>query len=239
MAKRYIGVDLEGTDVRLAILTAGSGGAVEVVLDKREYDSAEEAVEGIREMLGGDPALNDRIVTALPGRVGLFRRLRFPFREKGKIEAALPLELSAQLPVELAEHQIGFLPPRAREKDYEVDAVVVHRGEIEALLEHFPAPEHHPRRVDFFPFALLPMLADQEGILIYCRRLEVVVALVYDGMIWDYRLLPGTAESSEQEVLEFIANQVSQLENAINAEDLPLWLIGAGVIFKQIHRWVR
>ncbi len=234
MAKRYIGIDLEGIDVRVAILTAGAG-TVDVKLDKREYNSPEEAVTAINEMLGGEPALNDRIVTALPGRVGLFRRLRFPFREKGKIEAALPLELSSQLPVELEEHLISFLPPRARENDYEVDAVVVHYGEIEALLEHFPEAEHHPRRIDFFPFALLPALADREGLLIYCRRLEVVVALVYDGIIWDYRLLPGTAESSEEEVLDFIGNQVSQLENAINADNLPLWVIGAGVTEK-IHQ---
>ncbi len=232
MAKRYIGIDLEGTDVRVAILTAVSGGSVDVELDKREYDSPEEAVEAIGELLGGEPALNDRIVTALPGRVGLFRRLRFPFREKNKIEAALPLELTSQLPVELEEHLISFLPPRARENDYEVDAVVIHRGEIKALVEHFPEPEHHPRRIDFFPFALLPVLAEHEGLLIYCRRLEVIVALVYDGIIWDYRLLPGTAESSEDEVLDFIANQVSQLENAISADSLPLWVIGAGVTDK-------
>lgn len=228
MVKRFVGIDLEGMDVRIAILTAGPG-KVDVELDKREYHSPEEAVAAINEMLGGDPGLNDRIVTALPTRVGLFRRLRFPFREKGKIEAALPLELSAQLPVELEEHRIAFLPPRARENDYEVDAVVVHRGEIEALIEHFPAPEHTPRRIDFFPFALLPVLAEREGVLIYCRRLEVVVALIYDGMIWDYRLFPGTAETSAEEILDFISNQVSQLENAVNAGELPLWVIGAGV----------
>ncbi len=229
MAKRFIGIDLEGIDVRMAVLTATAGQVQIQALDKREYNSPEETVAAINEMLGGEPALNDRMVTALPTRVGLFRRLRFPFREKSKIEASLPIELSAQLPVELEEHQFAFLPPRARENDYEVDAVVVHRGEVEALIEHFPQPEHNPRRIDLFPFALLPVLCDRDSLLIYCRRLEVVVALVFDGIIWDYRLLPGTAESSEEEILDFVSNQVSQLENAINREDLPLWVIGAGV----------
>ena len=48
-------------------------------------------------------------------------------------------------------------------------------------------------------------------------------------MVWDYRLLPGTSESNETDILDFISHQVSQLENAIGQENLPLWVIGAGV----------
>jgi|GEM_PF-1084989 len=227
MAKRYIGVDLEGTEARVAILTAPPG-RINVELDKRSYDSPEEAAEAIQEMLGGEVALGDRMVTALPSRVGLFRRVRFPFREKSKIEATLPLELGSRLPITLEEHVISFLPARAREKDYEVDAVVVNRLEVDDLLTHFPDPQQNPRSIDYFPFALLPALEQKEGILIYCRLLEVVVALVYDGMIWDYRLLPGTSESAEEDILDFISNQISQLENAVGRVDLPLWVMGAG-----------
>jgi hypothetical protein len=96
-------------------------------------------------------------------------------------------------------------------------------------LGHFPEPEHNPRRIDLFPFAFLPVIGDQDGMLIYCRRLEVVVALVYDGMIRDYRLLPGTSELSEEEIFDFIATQIGQLENSIGHEGFPLWVIGAGV----------
>ncbi|MDA3902537.1 MAG: type II secretion system protein GspL [Desulfuromusa sp.] len=228
MSKRFIGIDLEGTDVRVAILTAAPG-KIDVELDKRTHETPESAAGAIKEMLGGKITLRDRLVTALPCRVGLFRRLRFPFREKNKIEAALPLELKSQLPISLEEHVISFLPPRARADDYEVDAVVVNKREVEELLTYFPDPEQNPHRIDLFPFALLPVLSDQDGILVYCRRLEVVVALVYDGAIRDYRLLPGTSELNEEEIFDFIANQVSQLENAIGYEDLPLWIIGAGV----------
>ncbi len=237
MAKRYIGIDLEGTEARVAIVTAASGSTY-VALDSRSCDSPEETAEAIREMVG-ELALGDRLVTALPCRVGLFRRLHFPFREKRKIKAALPLELASQLPVPLEEQLIAFLPPRAREDDYEVDAIVINRLEVDDLLLHFPDPEHHPRRIDYFPFGLLPILGEQEGILIYCRRLEVVVALIFEGVIWDYRLLPGTSELAEEEVLDFISNQVSQLENAIGQEDLPLWVIGAGVtekVLSELHQ---
>ncbi len=228
MAKRFIGIDLEGADARVAVLTAEPG-KIDVVLDKRQYATPDEAARGIREMLGGRLSLGDRLVAALPCRVGLFRRLRFPFREKAKIKAALPLELAAQLPIPLEEHLISFLPPRARENDYEVDAVVVNKLEVSELLTYFPTPEQHPRRIDLFPFALVPTLGNRDGIVVYCRRLEVVVALIYDGIVWDYRLLPGTSELEDSEVYDFIAHQVSQLENTVEVEGLPLWVLGAGV----------
>lgn len=228
MAKRFIGIDLEGSDVRVAILKAGSG-KIDVILDKRQYESPEQASAAIIDMLDGKVTLGDRLLTALPCRVGLFRRLRFPFRDRSKIEEALPLELSSQLPLPLSEHLIASLPPRARDKDYEVDAVVVNKLEVDELLSHFPDPEQNPRRIDLFPFALLPVLAERDGILVYCRRLEVVVALVYDGQIRDYRLLPGTSELDESEIFEFISHQIGQLENAIGIDNLPLWVIGAGV----------
>jgi len=228
MSKRFIGIDLEGPEVRVAVLTTVQG-RINVEMEKRHYDSPEEAAEAIRELLGGKIGLGDRLITALPCRVGLFRRLHFPFRERGKIEEALPLELNSQLPISLEEHLISFLPPLALENDYQVDTVVVNKREVEELLSHFPEPEQNPARIDLFPFALLPVLGDQDGILVYCRRLEVVVALIYDGMIRDYRLLPGTSELIEEDIFDFIANQVSQLENAIGHSDLPLWVTGAGV----------
>ncbi|MCD6187453.1 MAG: PilN domain-containing protein [Desulfuromusa sp.] len=228
MSKRFIGIDLEGTDVRVAVLTAVAG-KIDIELGKRSYDTPDAAASAIEAIVGGKLALGDRLVTALPCRVGLFRRLHFPFREKNKIEAALPLELNSQLPISLEEHLISFLPPRAGENDYEVDAVVVNKREVGELLTYFPNPEQNPRRIDLFPFALLPALGEQDGILIYCRRLEVVVSLVYDGMIKDYRLLPGTSELNEEEIFDFIANQVSQLESAVGYEEFPLWIMGAGV----------
>ena len=228
MSRRFIGIDLEGTEVRVAALTV-TAGKIAVELEKRSYDTPATAAAAITEILGGKIGLGDRLVTALPCRVGLFRRLHFPFREKNKIAAALPLELNAQLPIPLAEHVIAFLPARPRENDYEVDAVVVNKHEVEELLTCFPEPEHNPRRIDLFPFAFHPLLPQQNCIQIYCRQLEVVVSLVCAGRIEDYRLLPGTGELDEQEIFDFIASQISQIENSLGENDLPLWVIGAGV----------
>ncbi|MBD1400479.1 type II secretion system protein GspL [Pelovirga terrestris] len=228
MSKRFIGIDLEGAEVRVALLQK-TAGKIKVDFERRVYSLPEESRAALTEMLAGKTAITDRLVTALPARVGLFRRLRFPFREKRKIEAALPLALSAQLPVSLEEKLVSYLAPRPCDNDYEVDAVVVNKLEVADLLEHFPDPEQHPGRIDIFPFALLPALAEQDGVLIYCRRVEVVVALIAAGKIEDYRLLPGTTELRDDELYDFISQQVSQLEYALEQDDLPLWVMGAGV----------
>ncbi|MBW6508634.1 MAG: PilN domain-containing protein [Desulfuromonadales bacterium] len=237
MSKRFIGIDLEGVEVRVALLQM-TAGKIKIDLERRAYSSPEESRAALAEILAGKTALTDRVVTALPARVGLFRRLRFPFREKRKIEAALPLALSAQLPVSLEEKLVSYLPPRPGDNDYEVDAVVVNKLEITDLLDHFPDPEQNPGRVDMFPFALLPALAEQDGVLIYCRRVEVVVALIVGGRLEDYRLLPGTTELADEELYDFISQQVSQLEYALEQEELPLWIMGAGVT-DQLYQYLQ
>src|SRR6056297_359590 len=228
MSKRFIGIDLEGAEVRVALLQMVAG-KIKVDLERRVYSSPEESRAALTEILAGKSVMTDRVVTALPARVGLFRRLRFPFREKRKIEASLPLALSAQLPVSLEEKLVSYLAPRPCDNDYEVDTVVVNKLEIADLLDHFPDPEQNPGRIDMFPFALLPALAEQDGVLIYCRRVEVVVALIVAGRVEDYRLLPGTTELRDEELYDFISQQVSQLEYAQEQDDLPLWVMGAGV----------
>ncbi|MFO7765862.1 MAG: GspL/Epsl periplasmic domain-containing protein [Pelovirga sp.] len=228
MSKRFIGVDLEGVEVRVVQLRMVSG-KIHADFKRRNYSSADESRAALEEILAGRTTLTDRMVTALPARVGLFRRLHFPFREKRKIEAALPLSLSAQLPVTLEDKLISYLLPRPCDNDYEVDTVVVNKLEVADLLEHFPDAEQNPGRVDIFPFALLPALGEQDGVLIYCRRVEVVVALIVQGRVEDYRLLPGTSEMQDEELFEFISQQVSQLEYAAEQEELPLWIMGAGV----------
>lgn len=237
MSKRFIGIDLEGVEVRVVLLQMAAG-KIKVDFERRAYNSPEESRAALAEILAGKTALTDRVVTALPARVGLFRRLRFPFREKRKIEAALPLALSAQLPVSLEEKLVSYLPPRPGDNDYEVDAVVVNKLEIADLLDHFPDPEQNPGRVDMFPFALLPALAEQDGVLIYCRRVEVVVALIVGGRLEDYRLLPGTTELQDEELYDFISQQVSQLEYALEQAELPLWVMGAGVT-DQLYQYLQ
>jgi len=226
MSKRFIGIDLDAGVVRIAIITVIAG-KVDIELDRCNYATSVEAETAILKMLGGKIALGDRLVTALPCRAGLFRSLRFPFRDKNKLKAALPLAMGLQLPISLKEHQVAFLTPRSVAEGYDVDAVAVEKSTIAEVLDHFPDAEQHPRRIDFFPFALLPELND--GIVIYCRQAEVVVAHVEGGVVCDYRLLPGQAELSENDLVDTIANQLGQFENSCDHEELSVSIIGMDV----------
>lgn len=229
MSKRVIAVDLEGTEVRVAILQLISG-KIEVALEQRQAGSAEETADLLRDMLAGKMTLTDRVVTALPARLALFRRLPFPFREKRKIEAALPLAFSAQLPISLEDQVLAFLPPQAVEEGgYEVDAVAVNRQKISDILACFPEPQQNPGRIDLMPFALLPALGDRAGFLVCCRATEVVVALISAGRVEEYRLLPVAGDMSDEDVTGFVSQQLSRLGHGQEHDGLPLWLVGSGV----------
>ncbi len=229
MSKRIIAVDLEGVEVRVATLQVLAG-KIEVGLEQRQAGSVEETADLLREMLAGKMTLTDRVVTALPARVALFRRLTFPFREKRKIEAALPLSFSSQLPISLEDQVLAFLSPRpGADNAYEVDAVAVNRQKIAEMLEYFPEPQQNPGRIDLLPFALLPALDNATGSLVCCSATEVVVALVSAGRVEDYRLLPLAGDMSDEDITTFVSQQLNQLEHAHKHEELPLWLIGSGV----------
>lgn len=228
MAKRVIAVDLDGDDLHIATLQMVSG-KIETQFEQHPVASAQDIHEILGERLVTKSSLADRVVTALDAQDALFRRLRFPFREKRKIEAALPLSFAAQLPISLDDQVLSFLPPRKteNEKKFEVDAVAVGHGRIEQVLAYFPDPLQNPGRIDLFPFALAPVLGDGPGILILCRSREIIVALLEEGRFTDYRFLPLVEGTSDDDLLDFILPQIQQLEQRCGYDSLPLWLLGS------------
>ncbi|HEX9778085.1 MAG TPA: type II secretion system protein GspL [Geopsychrobacteraceae bacterium] len=232
MAKRYIGIELDGETARVALLTEDGGNLV-LELRKQGYGSAEQAREVLAELTGGARALGDHLVTALPAGAGFFRSLNFPFKERSKLAAVLPSELDARMPISLARYTCAMHPPRERDGSYDVDAAAVRNEAIEALLEHFPDPAQHPRRIDLLPHALAGGLAVQDGLLAYCGREETQVALLSDGRVVEFRLLPGGA--GEEEIGRFVLSQLQQLERMAGRQDLPFWICGAAVSEKLLE----
>lgn len=236
MAKRYIGIELDGATARVALLTE-EGGNLALDLREQKYSSAEEAREVLTELIGGARPLGDFLVTALPAGVGFFRSLNFPFKERSKLAAVLPSELDAQIPVALDNHTCAMLAPREQDEGYAVDAAAVDNTVIEALLEHFPQPEQQPRRIDLFPHALAGGLGDADGLLTYCSPQEVQVVLVLEGRVVEYRLLPCPEGTGEEEVGRFVLTQLQQLERTSGREDLPFWVCGSAVTDNLLTFW--
>lgn len=228
MAKRYIGIELDGRTARLALLTE-EGGDLKLDLRKDEYATPEEARLVLADLTGGARPLGDHLVAALPAGSGFTRCLRFPFKERSKLEAVLLSELDSQVPTSLDNHTCAMQPPRELEEGYAVDAAAVSNDAIEALLEHFPDPAQHPRRIGLLPHGLAAGLAEKDGLLVYCGRQETEVALIADGRVIEFRLLPASDGIGEEERVRFVLTQLLQLERIAGSRDLPLWVCGSEV----------
>ena len=236
MAKRYIGIELDGETARVALLTE-DGGNVSLELSKQVYSSPDEAREVLSELTGGTRALGDHLVTALPASAGFFRTLNFPFKERSKLAAVLTAELDSQVPVSLMNYTSAMQAPRERDGSYHVDAAAVRNETIETLLEHFPDPAQHPRRIDLLPHALVGGFDEQDGLLVYCGRQEVQVALMMDGRIAEFRLLPCSNGVDEEDISRFVLNQLQQLERIAGQPDLPFWACGSRITEGLLNFW--
>lgn len=227
MAKRYIGIDLDGETVRVALLNV-EGGQVRLELLKRGYADAEEARQAIDDLTDGTRPLGDHLVSVIPARDGFIRSLNFPFKERSKLSAVLAAELESQVPVGLGQYSCAMLPPREQsDGTYQVGAAAVRNDTIEGLLAHFPDPFQQPRRLGLVPHALAGGLGEVDGLLVCCSRLETVVALLQAGEVEEFRLLPTGDGLTEADICAFLLAQLPLLQHRSGRADLPVWVCGA------------
>ncbi len=224
MAKRFIGIDIDKTRVRVAILEAERGTTTLSAVAERPYAGAEELLPAIRELLGAPPAIGDRLATALPAGSAFVRWLQFPFAESRKLAAALPLELGSQLPVSLDDFVIESLPPQPAGDLFRVPAVAVRKSAVAELTAVFDLDGLPLHIVDLAPFAHLAGFgADfRDGLLIHLGESATTLTLVRAGEPRDLRLLPGPPPG-----LVPLQQAIAALRSTAG-ENLPLLLIGPG-----------
>ena len=90
MGKRYIGIDLDDRNVRVAVLAEEKGGILPVSIGSHTFAGAEELPQSLQELLGGERRLGDRSAAALPARDGFVRHIK-------KARWRVPAGLSADL----------------------------------------------------------------------------------------------------------------------------------------------
>ncbi len=138
MAKKFIGIDIGPQSLRVATATLVKGVPVLESVREQQLATVEERSRALAEMLG-DVAFGDRVAACLNGVGSYFRLLEFPFGEAKKIESALNLEMSSQLPTS-DELVCDFLNPRpADDHVFAVPAAAVRRGAVIDMLDHFSA----------------------------------------------------------------------------------------------------
>ncbi len=231
MAKRFIGIDVDRASVRIVLAREEKGELLLLSAEERPFGGPEELAGALREILGEERHLGDRLAAALPAGAGFFRRLSLPFADRKKIEAALLFQLADQLPIPLEECLGDYLQPLPEEEGgYAVGAAAVRIATLQEFLEPFDAAEAPLQTLDLAPFAYVAGLRSRftEGLLVCLCDREATVTLVREGRLVDYRLLPEPGRRDADELLRFILRESAALQRKERLSALPLYLIGPG-----------
>jgi general secretion pathway protein L len=230
MGKRFIGIDFDDRCVRVAILSEEKGQITPISVDKRAFADTEELLQCLPELIG-ERRLGDRVATALPAREGFVRELKFPFAEPRKIAAALDLELGAQLPVAIETCTSDFQQPLAdSDGSWNVTAAAVRTEVVRDFLLPYDTAGFVLSILDLVPFAYAAGLADlfPNGLLVSVTEPAITMALLQNGGVVSYRLLPVAAGRAEEERAQLILREGAALQGATGLSNQPLCLIGAG-----------
>jgi general secretion pathway protein L len=231
MEKRYIGIDIDSSVVRVAIVIRPKGEEQLLSVDRRDYSTAQELQSALHEMIGDTRLFGDRLAVAVPAVEGFVRTLPFPFNDPKKIAATLPFELAAQLPIPIEECTTDFQKPLpAAGGGFTVKAAAVRTPILRQLVEVFETAEIPLHVVDIHPFAPARGLREAipHGLLAAVSEQGATLSLVQDGLVADYRLLPTGNDGDAAGIARFIQRERLSLLREAGNRELPTYLIGAG-----------
>ncbi len=229
MPKRFIGIDCDESELRLAVAVAEKGEPVVERTLRLALGEGADPGEPWRQAFGSEPAYGDRAAAALPAARAFFRRLELPFRDADKIEAVLPNELRSRLPLAPGELAVDFLMPRG-EVSGSVPSIAADAEEVRQFLQPFDEAGIPLYCLDISPFGYAAGLPDScsDGLLVTAKGNELTVALVVGGAVVDYRLLPAGGADDRQRT-DFILSQAQILERTAGFEGMALYPIGDAV----------
>ncbi len=232
MSKRFIGIDIGAQTIRVAILNREKGQLSVGSLLERSYGDQEELVMQLRDLLAAECNMGDQLVASLPARSAYVRRLEFPFQDEKKIAAALPFELSAQLPVSMEECATAMQKVQVEGERSVVTAAAVPRETLTALLALVESAEVPLHRVDLAPFCHVASLGEQigDGLLVCASQEETTVCLLQAGRLADYRVLPPAAQGEAMAHFQKgLLRDLRVLAHAAATENLTISLMGDAV----------
>jgi GspL periplasmic domain len=225
MSKRFIGIERDGTIIRVVIVLEEKGVQEILSLHQGSCEQNSDLVTFLRETIGPQRP-GDQLAGALPAQQAFVRWLKFPFRDEKKIAEAIPLELSAQLPVAIEDYVVAFQKPYPEENGYRVVTAAVRAEAIRNLLLPLDEKAILLQILDLAPFAFTSIMPEltSDGILITSTEQETTAALILGGQVHDYRLL---AQQDESALSRRLQRECSMLQKKSGREDLPIYLIGS------------
>jgi len=230
MERRTIGIHIDGDTLRIAILA--QDGQRLTALSRQSFGRPEEMAAAVQEIVGSTRLFGERLATALPALGTFVRRLKFPFADIRKIESTLAFELSSQLPVSIDEYTVDFQAPvPAGDNLHRVTAAAVRTAALESLIERFDGADIPVHIIDLAPFAYVRGLREHipDGIFACLETRETTIALVTEGRVSDFRVIPAAAGASVQEIARMLLREGAALQREAHRGGPSLTLIGPGV----------
>lgn len=220
MATRAIGIDYDGKTLRLVALQAERGRRQLLHHAATAWDGREPLAEVLLRRLGVLPVIGDRVAAALPPAIGYTRRLSFPFSDRRKLAAAIPLELASQLPVAVDDCVIDQLEAQLAGNAATVIAAAVPASAVAAAVAPFDQAAIPLQVVDLLPAVLAATLSD-----LYGEGLALYVAAEWGLLLWhsaagleDYRLIPLQDEADGAGRAARIAAALAPVQRTADAE---------------------
>ncbi len=231
MAKTFIGIDLDGNRLRIVTLGEKGGAPRPVALIQRTLDPADNAAAVIAGILAEWDATSARLAMALPSRGLLTRKLAFPFGDRRKIAAAVPLELGSRLPVDLDGYRVTSLAPVRRDDRYHTFGIAVPTGLLADTLAPFDDSQLPLRHLAVAPFALAGRLAGQPDncLLLHVRSDAFSLLLLAGNAPVACRTSIRQSGLSPEELSARIARDAMALQKSAGLENLPTLMFGGGL----------
>lgn len=192
---RAIGIDYDGATLRIVVLQTEKGRERLLHSARLPWDGVAPLAPLLAER-GVTPAVGDRVTTALPPATGFTRTLHFPFSDRRKIEAAVPLELAALLPVPLDDCVVAQQEAVAADSGVSVVAAAAPATAVAQTVAPFDSAGLPLQTVDLFPFALAAGLATElgDGLALCLTRGWGTILILAEGRLRDYRVIPLAGE---------------------------------------------
>lgn len=231
MARTYIGVDVDQSRLHVVCLEQGSDGMIVRAIASREIDGIDRAAEAVAEIVQDWDVSSTRMAASLPTDQLLSRTVTFPFSDPRKIAAAVPLELAAQLPVDLDDYLTTALPAGRDGDSYCSFALAVPDAEVEQFLAPFDLQQLPLRVLEVAPFADLYLLPEEttDAILVTIRETGYTVARVEGGAIQSYRQSAIEDDLSAEDFAVVLMRDVRTLAVQVPEKSLPIFLSGSGL----------
>lgn len=179
----------------------------------------EDLPEDLQRFVGHEHLKTEEVICAIPGDRVSLRRLDFPFRDKKKLNAAVPFAMEGEVPFELDEIVIDWTLVHGSHPasgHTEVLAALTRRSEVANVLSKLDAAEIEPRVLEAEGMVLgnLASVFDLSGnrLLVDLGHRKTTICLLADGHAIHARTVPVAGLAITEAIAEARGCSVDEAE---------------------------